>query len=175
MSGFHLSKEGREKVKRVGRYFKNKKISALYTSPLERAFETADIITDSLQNPPRIKHKYELTEVDARKWQSFPIDELFENKFFELFITDPETKEVEENLSAIANRMEKFTLYLCKKHQSEEIICVSHEISILVLRAKLEKKHLALIRNQYAETASITTFVFNEYCELEETNYTELK
>ena len=175
MAGFHLSNTGRKEAKKVGEFLKRKSISIIYTSPLERAFETAHIISEPFEKKLKIIHKYELIEIDARKWQSLPIDELFQNKFFESFITDPESPEVPENLENLASRMEKFALSLCNQHKGQELICISHEISILALRFKLENKHLALIKNQNANTASITTFVFNEGCSLKETSYTELQ
>lgn len=175
MAGFHLSNIGEREAKKVGEFVKNKNISIIYTSPLERTFETANIISDAFEKKLRVVHKYELIEIDARKWQSFPIDELFQNKFFESFITDPESDEVPENLESLANRMEKFALFLCKQHGGQELICISHEISILALRLKLENKHLAQVKNENAKTASITTFVFNEDCSLKGTSYTELQ
>lgn len=175
MAGFHLNDTGREEAKKVGEFIKSKNISIIYTSPLERTFETANIISEALEKKIRVIHKYELIEIDARKWQSLPIDELFQNKFFESFITNPKSNEVPENLESLASRMEKFALSLCNQHSGQELICISHEISILALRSRLENKHLSRIKNQNTNTASITTFVFDENCSLKETSYTELQ
>lgn len=174
MAGFKLSESGKKKAAAVGEFFKNKKISCIYTSPLERGFETANIISDAFKNPVKVVHKYELIEIDAKKWQSFPIEELFQNKYFESFVTDQESIEVPENLSSLAGRTENFTRQICNKHKGEEIICVSHEYPILALRLNLQGKPLTQIKNLHASTASITTLIFDENCGLKESTYTEL-
>ena len=175
MPGFHLSKGGGEKAKKVGEFFKGKNISIIYTSPLERAFETANIISDFLSKDVKIIHKYELIEIDASKWQSFSLSELFQNKYFEAFMSDLQSSKVPENLSALANRMEKFTLKLGEIDKGREIICVSHEYPILALRLKLEGKPLTQLKDNYADLGSVTTFVFEEDWTLREVSYTEIR
>ncbi|MEX0616863.1 MAG: histidine phosphatase family protein [Candidatus Woykebacteria bacterium] len=175
MSGFHLSQAGKEQAAKTGKYFKDKNISRIYTSPLERTFETANIISDYLKKTVRIVHKYELIEIDAHKWQSLPLSELFQNKYFESFVNDENSVEVGENLSVLASRLENFAMKVCGEHKGEEVICVSHEYPILAVRLKLEGKPLKLLKNSYAETASITTFVLNENCKIREVTYTELQ
>lgn len=174
MSGFRLSEEGKKRAKKVGEFFKGRKIPVIYTSPLERTFETANIISDAFQKPLKVVHKYELIEIDAKKWQSLPVEELFQNKYFESFINDPDSIEVPENLANLANRIEKFIKKLCDLHKGKEIICVTHEFLILALRLKLEGKPLVQLRNVNAKTGSITTFEFEESFHLKGVKYTEL-
>ncbi len=175
MAGFKLSESGKKEAAKVGEFFKNKKISCIYTSPLERGFETANIISDAFKKIVKVVHKYELIEIDSKKWQSFPLDELFQDKYFESFVSDAESNEVPENLSALAARMENFTLSLCAEQKGEEVVCVSHEYPILALRFRLERKPLTQIKNLNVETGSVTTFVFDENCKLKETSYTKLQ
>ena len=175
MPGFHLSNNGKKKAKKVGEFFSSKKIPIIYTSPLERTFQTANITSDSFSSPPKVVHKYELIEFDAKKWQSLPLDELYQNKYFESFSNDVDSKIVPENLNALARRMENFTLDICAKHKGEEVICVSHEYPIIVLKLKLEKKPLTDSRNLLISTGSINSLIFDGNCDLVETSYTELQ
>lgn len=175
MPGFHLSNNGKKKAKKVGEFFSSKKIPIIYTSPLERTFQTANITSDSFSSPPKVVHKYELIEFDAKKWQSLPLDELYQNKYFESFSNDVDSKIVPENLNALARRMENFTLDICAKHKGEEVICVSHEYPIIVLKLKLEKKPLTDSRNLLISTGSINSLIFDDNCDLVETSYTELQ
>ena len=175
MPGFHLSSKGKEKAKKIGKYFKDREITIIYTSPLERTFETANIISDAFSKPIRIVHKYELIEIEASKWQSFPLDELYQNKYFELFFNDPDNDEVPENLNALSKRMEKFTLNLCTKHKGQEIICVSHDYPIVLLKLRLEGRNLDMVKNLRVATGSISTLVFDNDCSLVEKRYTDIQ
>ena len=171
MPGFHLSAKGEEEAKKVGELFKKKDIHIIYTSPLERTFETANIISESFPNLPKIVHKYELIEIEASKWQSLPLDELYQNKYFELFFSIPDSDEVPENLHALSKRMGKFTLELSTKHNGQEIICVSHDYPIVLLKLGLEDRSLAEAKNLQVATGSISTLVFDDDNNLIENKY----
>lgn len=171
--GYHLSKEGKEKAKKIGEFFKGKGVKNIYTSPLERAYETANIIGEFLP-AARITHAYELIETDATYWQTYKLEELFTNKYYETFLNDPDTSTAPENLTKLSERMKNFALDLCKKHPGEEIICVSHEYPILALRLSLEGKPLKQLRTLSAAMGSITTFEFNENCQFVKATYKEV-
>ena len=163
--GYHLSAEGKKKAEKVGEYFKNRPIKQIYTSPLERAYETANIITKSLPNS-KISHVYELTEVDMIHWQAYKLEELFTNNYYEAFLNDPQTNEVPENLNQLAARLEKFTRDLCQKYPREEIVCVSHLYPILALKLSLEGKPLTILKSYDLNAGSLITFEFSPDCRL---------
>ncbi len=168
--GYHLSKEGIAKAKRAGEYLKETKSKHIYTSPLERTFETADIIASFLPDVD-IKHTYELTEIDATQWQAYKLEDLFKNHFYEELVRNPDSTVVSENLSALAKRMEDFTLSTCKKYPSQQIICISHEFPIVALKLKLENKPLTMLQNYLIDMASITTLVFDKDCNFVSSKY----
>jgi len=170
--GYHLGNQGKVQAKKVGEIFRNKAIKYIYTSPLERAYETANIIGEVLPEA-KIIHAYDLTEIDASHWQAYKLEELFTNEYYEAFINNPETNLVPENLNQLAWRMKCFTLTLAEKHKGEEIICVSHEGPILALRFSLEGKPLKLIKTYDATMASVTTLVFDENCAFQKAAYKE--
>ncbi|MEX0621557.1 MAG: histidine phosphatase family protein [Candidatus Woykebacteria bacterium] len=172
--GLHLTAPGEKKAEKTVRFFKGKPIVHIYTSPLERAYETANIIAKAFPKVP-ITHSYELTEADSTYWQAYKYEMLFNNNYYEAFLTDPDAPDLPENLTALAERMKKFALTICQKHTGQEIICVSHEFPILALRLSLEEKPLQLLRSYNISMASITSFVFDENCRLVETSYTEMK
>ena len=128
--GYHLNDEGREKARKTGEFFKNKPIKFIYSSPLERAYETANLIGEYLPEA-KIIHAYDLIEIDAANWQAYKVEELFTNNYYEDFMNNPDTSELPENLNKLASRMKSFTFTLCKKHSEQEVICVSHEFPIL--------------------------------------------
>ena len=172
--GFPLNEEGKNQAKKVGNYFKNKPIKIIYTSPLERAFETADIVAEFLPLT-KISHAYELIEVDSSSWQGYKLEEVFTNKNYDLYLNDPGTNTVPENLSKLASRMKEFAMKLCEKHKGEEVVCVSHNDPIIALRLILEGKSLQLLKTFHLSIGSITTFIFDESEKLTETQYTEIQ
>lgn len=172
--GFHLSVEGKEWAKKMGKFFKGKPIKNIFTSPLERTYETANIISEYLPEV-KITHSYDLIEVDASLWQAFKYEDLFTNMYYEKYINDPYTTEVPENLDTVAKRMKKFILKLCKEYKGTELICISHKEPITALRLSLENKPLQLIKGYHTTIGSITTFTFDDDCKLLETQYIELQ
>ncbi|OGY25216.1 MAG: hypothetical protein A2Z11_04005 [Candidatus Woykebacteria bacterium RBG_16_43_9] len=169
--GYRLSTLGRETAEKTGEFFKNKPIKYIYTSPLERAYETANIIGKYLPKA-KINHVYELTEVDSIHWQAYKLEELFTNNYYEAFLNDPATKDVPENLDGLAKRLDGFTQRICEEHKGQEIICVSHLYPIVALRLYLEGKPLTMAKNYEVSTASVTTFEFDKDCKLTRTDYT---
>ena len=174
MPGFHLSEDGKATIKKVGKFFKDRPIDHVYTSPLERTFETANLISEDLPGI-KITHVYDLIEVDAKPWQALKLEELYTNSSYEAFISDPRSDKVPENLHQMASRMKNFVLSLCQKHAGGEVICVSHDYPILALLLSLEGKPLEMMKSYNASMGSITTLVFNEKCDLLEASYTELQ
>ena len=172
--GFHLNEEGKQRAKKVGKYLKNKPINIIYTSPLERAYETANIVSESLPQA-KISHAYELIEVDSSSWQGYKQEEVFTNNNYSLYLNDPSTDMVPENTNKLADIMKEFVLGLCKKHIGKELICVSHNDPITALRLSLEGKSLQLLKTFHVSSGSITTFIFNEKHKLTETQYIEIQ
>lgn len=172
--GFHLNEEGKKVARKLGNYFKGRPIKRIYTSPIERAFQTANIISEFLPEA-KIIHSYDLIEVDSSPWQGYKIEEVFADKNYDLYLNDPNTEAVPENLNKLANRMKKFTMELCHNHKYEEMICVSHNDPITALRLSLEKKSLQLLKTFHVSVGSITTFIFSETCKLTKTQYVEIQ
>jgi broad specificity phosphatase PhoE len=81
--GIHLSADGRAQAERLGSVLKNSSISALYSSPLERAVETANCISTRLNLALEIRNS--LTEVDYGNWTGAEFSELTGNKDWQKF------------------------------------------------------------------------------------------
>lgn len=161
MPGFNLSDIGRKEAEKAGKYFIDKGVKYIYTSPLERAFETADFISNQIPGST-ITHSFDLNEVESSSWQGLTPDELFKNNSYESFINDPNAKIGSENLNQLASRMKKFTKNIVRKHKGEKIICVSHEFPILALKFALEGKPLVCLKTYHLPTASILEFQFDD-------------
>ena len=66
MSGVHLNVEGRAQARRLAERFRGVPIVSVYSSPLERAVETAEPLAESLGLPLRIAA--DISEVDYGDW-----------------------------------------------------------------------------------------------------------
>lgn len=66
MSGVNLGDEGRAQAGRVAARLARERISAIHTSPLERAQQTAAPIAERLNLPPEIHNA--IVEIDVGEW-----------------------------------------------------------------------------------------------------------
>lgn len=161
MPGFNLSEEGRKEAEKIGEMLADKGVKNIYTSPLERAFQTAEIISNHLNNSV-ITHTFDLNEVESSSWQGLPPDELFKNNSYEMFANDPNADIGTENLNQLAQRMKNITQQIVKLNKGGSAVCVSHELPILILKFSYENKPLVNTRNYHLLTGSITKFDFDE-------------
>lgn len=161
MPGFSLSDQGKAEANSAAQILKDKKITRIYTSPLERAFQTANIISAALGNLPVI-HAFELNEVESTYWQGLKVDELFMNDAYEKFLNDTDANIGTENLTQLAARMKKYVKDLLLKHRGENIVCVSHEFPIIALQLSLENKTLQTIKTYQLKTGGVLKFDFDD-------------
>src|SRR5918998_3910013 len=66
MPGVKLGEEGRAQARRVAQRLSRERISAIHTSPLERARETAEPIAEQLRLIPEIHDA--ISEIDVGEW-----------------------------------------------------------------------------------------------------------
>lgn len=172
--GFHLSELGRKQAEKVGKFFEGKNIDTIYTSPLERTFETANLIGQSLPNA-KIIHDYELIEANMAGWQGLKYDEAYKNEEHERFLNDSKARIQGENLTQLAKRMRGVAEKICQKHPGKEVICVTHEFPIIALELSLKEHPLEELKAINLAAGSITKIVLDENCGLKETDYIELQ
>jgi len=67
MAGVKLGEEGRAQARRVAQRLARERISAIHTSPLERAQETAAPIAEQLDLTPEIHEA--ISEIDVGEWE----------------------------------------------------------------------------------------------------------
>ena len=122
MPGVHLSREGVEQAERLAQRLQTERIAAIYSSPLERATETAL----PLKQPYRISEA--VTELDFGEWTGRRIDDLESDPTWKRFNTlrsstrIPGGETMLEAQMRIVNEMER----LRDKHPEETVAIVSH-------------------------------------------------
>jgi len=161
--GVPLTKVGIEQSERIARYLKPLDISAIYSSPIERASHTAEIVAKNNSLDYELDDR--LTEIDMGKFTRMNYDDMFAkygNIFLKFYENDPVIAEHEvETFPNVQRRVLEMVNHVVEKHKNENVILVTHMDpikSILAMVMDLKPKTLfeLIIAN-----ASIT--VIKEY------------
>lgn len=134
---FHLSEKGEAEVAETAKFLKNKPISQLYASPLERAQETARIINNQLQLPS-IHTNNEILEVGTA-YQGRLFSEL--DPIQDMVYKKP-LSPTDETMEQIAGRMMAFVKAVVKEYPGEHIVVCSHGDPIMFLAATIKRQPL---------------------------------
>ena len=137
--GVPLTKIGIEQAEQIGKYLKPIDISAIYSSPIERADNTAKIVAES--NSIDYKLDERLTELDMGKFTRMPYDEIFAkhgNVFLKFYSNDPIISEHNvETFPHVQKRVMDMLDYIIKKHDQENVLLVTHMDPIKSVIAKV--------------------------------------
>ena len=145
--GVPLTKIGIEQAEQIGKYLKPIDISAIYSSPIERANNTAKIVAES--NSIDYKLDERLTELDMGKFTRMPYDEIFAkhgNVFLKFYSNDPIISKYNvETFPHVQKRVMDMLDYTIKKHDQENVLLVTHMDPIKSVIAKvIDLKPLSL-------------------------------
>ena len=137
--GVPLTKIGIEQAEQIGKYLKPIDISAIYSSPIERADNTAKIVAES--NSIDYKLDERLTELDMGKFTRMPYDEIFAkhgNVFLKFYSNDPIISKYNvETFPHVQKRVMDMLDYTIKKHDQENELLVTHMDPIKSVIAKV--------------------------------------
>lgn len=160
LSGFPLSEEGRRDARRLARELSARPIVAVYSSPLTRAYQTAQIIAAEHNLPvsvdPRLIDIKTPLEGAPRQY----IDSIDGN-----FYTPDLIAAGGEQLREIVSRMHECITEKASQHKGRELVVVSHGDPIMCLRVKyLGKRRLShrTIRVNYVPQAGGLEIAFDE-------------
>ncbi|MBV8527711.1 MAG: histidine phosphatase family protein [Candidatus Dormibacteraeota bacterium] len=127
LPGFGLSSKGIEQANAMGRFFANTAVKQIYTSPLERATQTASIIDSYLDGvpvettPDLIEAKFGLYVQGVR-----PRDIPWRRPLWWVHMVWPGLLPNDESVGAMAARVKRPLLRLLREHPTEGGICISH-------------------------------------------------
>jgi len=126
--GVHLTKTGIEQAEQIAKYLKPLDISAIYSSPIERASHTAEIIAKNRSLEVVLDER--LTEIDMGKFTRMNYDDMFAkygNIFLKFYENDPVIAEHEvETFPDVQKRVLDMVDHVLKKHKNENVILVTH-------------------------------------------------
>lgn len=134
LPGFELTKKGKEEITETTKQFSKNKITALYSSPLLRTKQSAEIINNVLHLP--IHYSDKLLEVDSPmtgKPRSYVVNN---TNNYNVFAT--EENKFGETIQDVAKRMQKFIDEIKMKHPEENIVAITHGDPIMIVKAMME-------------------------------------
>ena len=75
--GINLTEQGKQQAEQAGQMIKSLNISAIYSSPIDRAMQTAEIVGKHCDVKPILDDR--LIELDMGKFTMVPYTEIFKN------------------------------------------------------------------------------------------------
>ena len=137
--GVPLTKTGIEQAERIAKYLSTIDISAIYSSPIERAKHTAETVAKSCSLDVVLDER--LTEIDMGKFTRMNYDDMFAkygNIFLKFYENDPVISEHEvETFPDVQKRVLEIVDHVLKKHNNENVILVTHMDPIKSMLAKV--------------------------------------
>ena len=126
--GVHLTKAGIEQAEGIAKYLKPLDISAIYSSPIERASHTAEIVAKNNSLDYELDDR--ITEIDMGKFTRMNYDDMFAkygNIFLRFYENDPVIAEHEvETFPEVQKRVLSMVNHIVEKHKNENVILVTH-------------------------------------------------
>ncbi|MEE8318999.1 MAG: histidine phosphatase family protein [Dehalococcoidales bacterium] len=155
-----LNENGLRQAELLAEYFKDEKIDAIYSSPLERARKTAEIIAG--RHELEVKNTGGLIDIDFGEWQGLSRQEV-KDRYGELYATwinHPDRVKFPggESLGEVRQRAREFVDKLVAEYEGKTVALVSHRVVNKVLICALlglDDAHFWSIRQ---DTCGITTF-----------------
>jgi|TARA_B100001245_G_scaffold161459_1_gene121625 probable phosphoglycerate mutase len=126
--GVPLTKTGIEQAENIAKYLKHIDVSAIYSSPIERASNTAKIVAD--YNSLNYELDDRLIEIEMGKFTRMNYDDMFAkhgNVFLKFYENDPIIAEHEvETFPHVQERVRDMVDYVIKKHKNQNVVLVTH-------------------------------------------------
>ena len=135
---YHLTEHGKEEVRQVAGKLKSKGADVIFSSPLLRTKETAEIIADALgYQKSQIIYDDRIRDIHfgVLEGKTYKEYEAFWEEHHQRFIKRPEGG---ENYADLRVRVGDFLREIDKKYSGKRILIVSHEAPIWILTAVAE-------------------------------------
>ena len=159
----HLNQQGKDQAKKLSEVLATMPIKAIYSSPLERAMETAEPI--AAKHDLRVIKREGLLEMDIGKWQGKTIKQVARTKLWKVVQNNPALARFPEGESfgeaqlRIAGELET----LASKHKPKDmIVCVGHSDMIKLAVAYYLGLSLDFFQRLTVAPASVSTLIIGK-------------
>jgi probable phosphoglycerate mutase len=159
-----LTETGKQQAESIGLKLKQERIQAIYSSPLRRALDTAQVIARHHQVEVQIEPS--LNEIYAGELEGIPIKKLG-SYLSELVAREQGDESVSklyggERLAAVQQRAWSIIQRLADKHSDGAIVVVSHYFVILSVICSVLNMPPSEMGRLKLDVGSISTIVFSE-------------
>ncbi|MFZ5917399.1 MAG: MSMEG_4193 family putative phosphomutase [Chloroflexota bacterium] len=163
--GVHLNEEGRQQAETLGRRLAHLPLTAIYSSPLERAVETAQAI--AIHHGLEIEILEDLGEVRYGEWTGKSLKELAKTELWPVVQVHPSGARFPqgENLRQVQARAVAALDVLRQTHPGETdvVAVVSHADVIKAVLAHYAGLHLDLFQRLVISPASFSVVRFTRF------------
>jgi probable phosphoglycerate mutase len=159
-TGVHLNARGWVEARALAERLASAPLTAVYSSPLERAVETAGAIAD--RHGIHLCPVEDLTETDCGEWTGASIEELSRTDLWRLLQTAPSRARHPggESIAEVQARMVASVEELRARHAGQTIAVVSHCDPIKLLLAFHAGLHMDMYQRLAVDPASISELEF---------------
>ena len=126
--GVNLTEEGKKQAEQAGKMLQSLNVSAIYSSPIDRAVQTAEIIKKHCNI--EFKTDDRLIELNMGQFTMMPYQEIF-NKYGNVFLKFYSgSEEVSENgvetFTEVKKRINEMVNFVINNHKNENVVLVTH-------------------------------------------------
>jgi probable phosphoglycerate mutase len=160
LPGVHLNEKGRAQARVLAAALKDVLLKAVYSSPLERALETAQPIAAA--HGLRVVKRPGLIETDQGEWEGKPIASLRRKKEWKLVQAQPSRFHHPGGESMVQQQARQIAEMeaICALHSDKDTVaCVGHGDPIKLLIAHYIGLPLDNFQRLHLNTASVSTLV----------------
>ena len=127
-TGVNLTQEGLKQAQQAAEMLKPLNVSAIYSSSIDRALQTAEIVAKQCNLEVKIDDR--LIELDMGKFTKMPYEEIFAkhgNVFLKFYQGSEEVSESGvETFAKVQKRIFDMVDFVINKHKKENIVLVTH-------------------------------------------------
>ena len=162
--GINLTEQGRQQADQAGEVIKSLNISAIYSSPIDRAMQTAEIVGKHCGIKPISDDR--LIELDMGKFTMMPYNEIFEkhgNVFLKFYEGSLEiSHNGVESFAEVQKRVFDIVDFVKNEHKDENVVLVTHMDPIKAMIGKVLSLDPEILFRLIVANASLNIFKYDD-------------
>jgi broad specificity phosphatase PhoE len=160
-SDIELSQRGRDQARAAAETFRRKQISSMYTSPVLRSVETAEIVSEIIGIP--FTEAPELSDPDCGTWTGMNLEKVRISYPQEHGLMENHPSQLRfpggESVFEVYERVSRFILQDLWDHEDGDILLVTHNFIFQVFSMAVLGCHLDNLYNLEMDNGAISEYV----------------